>query len=844
MSVKRKLILIGICVIIVIFVFTTNVIQKMNNNRKAEPDHTILQEEIITQAEAYRLLSYLEFNKAERESLAIGITYKEEGMSGWYDSFVNAVWKMGLIEGLVVTAPDSALTYLDCKRLIDQLIIQYPDYQRVYSGLSFDFSKAEEAMSPIDFIELYQKLISVAAAKKQKIKEETLLVLGEEVTEAKDSRMITDIGKLYYQYAKDYMKYYEQLNQKDSPTQVDNQAATGDFVTRFKDKAIKALVCDQELIYVSEVTDEKVVVHNVYIEKGEGLQIKAFVNGIEKSFPALYKLSKKLERVVADITVENGKVVKILQKPDIIRGKVLQTGKDFIEIEGYGKLPLEENYRIYKIYDKLSMEPTNSILVGYENTDFVVSLGKISAALIKENIKAENIRVLLQTSGYQGYYHQRVELTASSDFTIYNKKTKKSYTKGELVTLEAGDDILSEGRLVVTPKEEDARIELLSIQRSDGNPKYRGSLEITQEEKGILLINELPMEEYLYAVIPSEMPTYYGLEALKVQAVCARSYAYKHLMANSLSAYGAHVDDSVSYQVYNNISENEASILAVKDTYGKVIKYDGEVITAYYFSTSCGHTASVGNVWMNAAEYPYLKGKLLYAGEADAIQTYEAASETSSAPSELYDDLSSEDRFRSFIEASNIPTYDSSFSWYRWKVTLKAEDIRRVIDDTLAARYDSNPELILTKTGKNKETGEDIYESIPINSVGDIVDISVLKRESSGIISELLITGEENTIKVRKEYNIRALLAPTYATVIRQDDSEVKKLKLLPSAFIAIDKKKKGDKLKSITLLGGGYGHGVGMSQNGVKALADLGKDYEAILSYFYEGTQLGYIYD
>ena len=128
--------------------------------------------------------------------------------------------------------------------------------------------------------------------------------------------------------------------------------------------------------------------------------------------------------------------------------------------------------------------------------------------------------------------------------------------------------------------------------------------------------------------------------------------------------------------------------------------------------------------------------------------------------------------------------------------------------------------------------------------LGDIVDISVLKRESSGIISELLIEGSERTIKVMTEYNIRALLAPVYDMVIRQDESEIKDLKLLPSAFFTIEKKTEGDKLTGITISGGGYGHGVGMSQNGVKALADTGKNYEAILAYFYEGTTLGYIYE
>jgi stage II sporulation protein D len=83
-----------------------------------------------------------------------------------------------------------------------------------------------------------------------------------------------------------------------------------------------------------------------------------------------------------------------------------------------------------------------------------------------------------------------------------------------------------------------------------------------------------------------------------------------------------------------------------------------------------------------------------------------------------------------------------------------------------------------------------------------------------------------------------------YDTVVRQDESEVENLSLLPSAFFTIDKNDKDGKLSSITLIGGGYGHGVGMSQNGVKALADSGKKYEDIVEYFYEGTEIGFIYE
>ncbi len=864
MSIKRKLILMGVCIGIVIIVFTVNVIRGMKGETEDKPEDTVVQMDGITLAETFRLLSFLEYNKSERESLPSEITYTDKTMSGWYDSYVNAAWKMGLIEREVSVSPKEALTYGACKDIMDKLLLKNPDYQGIYGKISFDFTKAGETMQPWEFLELYEAILGMTPPEELRIQEATLLVLGNEARTDGADRMVTDQGKYEYALAKSYEEAYSELELRKQSLPVPEEkevasreegkqtpAAAGsvtkessvtgsgapELIAKYLDKGIKALVCDQELIYIKAITTEKIVLHNVWIKQGEGMQIDAFISGLDKSFSAQSKLSASIEKVVSDITIENQKVVKILQKPEMIQGKVLQTGDDFIEVEGYGKVPLEEDFKIYKLYGKLTQEPTSSILVGYENTDFVVSLGKISAALITESIKAENIRVLLMTSGYQGYNHGEARLTASSDFIVSSKNSEKTYSKGDTLTLKPGDKLLKDGRLYIKPVEEDARVELLSVDRSDGHPKYRGTIEISEGDEGLLLVNELPLEEYLYAVIPSEMPTYYGLEPLRVQAVCARSYAYKHLLANSLSRYGAHVDDSVSYQVYNNIAENEDSVLAVKDTYGKVIEYDGEVITAYYFSTSCGHTTQASDVWSGGTDYPYLVGKLLYSGEEG---------EGAEGQQELagkYEDLSSEDSFRSFLGDEELTTYDSGFNWYRWKVTMKKKEIAKIINEKLSRRYTANPELILTETGKDSG-GNGIYESIPVDTVGDIVDISVQKRESSGIISELLIRGSKNTVKVKTEYNIRTLLAPVYDTVIRQDESKVENLSLLPSAFFFLDKEEAGDALKSITLTGGGYGHGVGMSQNGVKALADSGKDYENILAYFYEGTELGLIYE
>ena len=98
------------------------------------------------------------------------------------------------------------------------------------------------------------------------------------------------------------------------------------------------------------------------------------------------------------------------------------------------------------------------------------------------------------------------------------------------------------------------------------------------------MINELLLEEYLYAVVPSEMPASYPLEALKAQAVCARTYAYARILHAGLPEYGAHVDDSTAFQVYNNILENAQTTKAVRETKGELLWYGQELADTYYYS--------------------------------------------------------------------------------------------------------------------------------------------------------------------------------------------------------------------------------------------------------------------
>lgn len=209
----------------------------------------------------------------------------------------------------------------------------------------------------------------------------------------------------------------------------------------------------------------------------------------------------------------------------------------------------------------------------------------------RETEKVEpKIRVLLMDSGYDTYQHTKVSVLIQGKAVSY---TAEDLGKpGEIITLDGGDE----------------GITVTSIQRNYGNPTYKGILKIKKAEnqEALYLINELPLETYLEGVVPSEMPSSYHQEALKAQAVCARTYAWKQIEDSCLEKYGADVDDSVNFQVYQNQAQAETTDDAVACTKGQVMTHNGELIQAYYFSTSAG-TTSTDQIWGADSAAPYLK---------------------------------------------------------------------------------------------------------------------------------------------------------------------------------------------------------------------------------------------
>lgn len=352
-----------------------------------------------------------------------------------------------------------------------------------------------------------------------------------------------------------------------------------------------------------------------------------------------------------------------------------------------------------------------------------VAVAVSAAAAISANDENITIRVLLMTDGYQSYFH------------------------------DSGDYIWNETY---------AGFQIPSIHRECGSPVYSGQIEAISTEQGYLLINEVELEEYVKGVLPSEMSAGYELEALKAQAICARTYACRQLMEDRLADYGADVDDSVSYQVYQNQLLDKRTEKAVEATRGMIMTYDGKPIEAYFFSTSSGAT-STDEVW-GEEESPCLK--------------------------------------------SVVSPFETELPWYRWQVFFSKEKIQELL----------------------KNAG---YE------IGEVQSIQVLKKSQGGAAVTCSFTGKLGQVEISNEYKIRSILSPKGLDIQRQDGTTIDDFQLLPSACFSLQPIHENSQLTGFWIFGGGYGHGVGMSQNGANEMAKQGYTYLEILNYYYKDFRL-----
>jgi len=587
---------------------------------------------------------------------------------------------------------------------------------------------------------------------------------------------------------------------------------------------------------------------NVWImeEKDEGLLV--FMDGESRIFSwgekvgadgqmTEYRPGTSVREQVADIVLADGKVACVSPKLDKINGRILGADEDSIEVEGYGRLFLTADCKGYRLYDSLEMCAPGDLIFGYSFTDLCMEDGKVCAMLMVKEEAMEYIRVLVKAADYNGIFHEEAVISCDSDYTVvygdYGSQKSESHSAWEELSIGADSAYFETDRIQIIPDVLTGKIILKNCSRTQGVPSYRGSMEMLRTQEGIVVVNEVLLEEYLYSVVPSEMPASYPAEALKAQAISARTYAYSKMLHAGYPAYGAHVDDSTSYQVYNNVLEQESATTAVKETYGQLLFTEAGIpAESFYYSTSCG-VGSDTNVWKTQAAptLTYIRSK--------ALNKTAMAAELAGDPQQAVspgEALREEENFKAFITGTNPDDFESREGWYRWTYQVEELDREQMLQ-VLQKRYAANSSLVLTWQ-------DDAYISLPVEELDDIREISVEKRGSGGVADELVIETESQRIKVISEHNIRYVLCDGVTKVVRQDGSQIASPNLLPSAFFVLETKKEDGSVTGYTLRGGGFGHGAGMSQNAARSMAECGYSASQILLYFYEKCSIVNLYE
>lgn len=240
---------------------------------------------------------------------------------------------------------------------------------------------------------------------------------------------------------------------------------------------------------------------------------------------------------------------------------------------------------------------------------------KISSDAGKGSEKKTTVKSKAEPSSKKMGPEMRVGLLSAQTFSVtgladykaqVNGRTVASYKQGKNLSVSRkGDAIYLDGKkmgntVILTTGKEGAAF------AAKGN-RYRGTMKLFPSRwgSGVVLVNVVPMEDYLKGVVPKEIVPSWHTEAIKAQAVAARTYAAFHKGGFESSGYD--VTDDTRSQVYGGISAETASTnQAVQDTAGEILTYKGKPIDAVFHSSSGGYTENSENIW--GTSIPYLRG--------------------------------------------------------------------------------------------------------------------------------------------------------------------------------------------------------------------------------------------
>ena len=286
------------------------------------------------------------------------------------------------------------------------------------------------------------------------------------------------------------------------------------------------------------------------------------------------------------------------------------------------------------------------------------------------------------------------------------------------------------------------------------------------------LIQKIKFDNYLKGVLPHEIGANSHLEALKAQAVIARTWGIYNSERFKIDKF--HLCISTQCQVYKPPKEDYKSVQkAIKETANLIIKYKNKPINAFYHGSNGGLSARAGESW-EMEEYSYFKPMI---------------DGTKSVKKYFKIPIKNKDELNKFLDFSTKELYGNYHPLFRWKKKIPNSEINNI--------------LIKNKLMDKKS---------------NFVDLNILERGLSGRVTKL-------------EFKLKN----SNKSVLLIKDDIRKILKFLPSNLFTIDKLNDNFWI----FRGGGFGHGVGLSQSGAISMAEMGFTYEQILNHYYPGTKI-----
>lgn len=310
---------------------------------------------------------------------------------------------------------------------------------------------------------------------------------------------------------------------------------------------------------------------------------------------------------------------------------------------------------------------------------------------------------------------------------------------------------------------------------------YRGAVCVRMDANmKLTVINVLPLEEYLYGVVPKEMPSSWKGEALKAQAVAARTYTIKNL--NKFDKLGFDICTTQNCQVYGGVSAEKMSTnQAVDETRGLIMYYQNEPIQAVYHSSSGGSTEDAENIW--GERTPYLRGV--------------------------------SDEF-SLGSPHDVWEYRTNKQQLAQKLAAAGKNIGTVQYLSIDKVSPNGRVMKLTIVGSNASV---VYEK---ESIRKLLGYSNIKS-SYFTINEY--TSENEKIQSNSDYSLGSITSDLSHVLANPNQDYVASGTKSRSAIISSEE---------LLFRGKGYGHSLGMSQYGAKTMAERGYHFTEILKYYF----------